>query len=51
VFVTFVANRKFGRLGVEGSILLRRVLIGKVWEWFGVLQDVISDNPQNDNRT
>jgi hypothetical protein len=26
VFATFVANRLFGRLGVEGKIILRRVL-------------------------
>jgi len=26
VFVTFVANRPFGRLGVEGKIILRRAL-------------------------
>ena len=49
VFVTFVVNRPFGRLGVEGKILLRRVLNRNDWEYFGVPQDGISDTPQNDN--
>ena len=50
VFVTFVADRTFGRLGVEGRIILRRVLNRNVSEWFGVPLDGISNNPQNDNR-
>ena len=32
VFVTFVANRPFGRLGGEGEIILRRVLDRNDWE-------------------
>jgi hypothetical protein len=50
VFVTIVANRPFGGLGVEGRIILRRILNRNVSELFGVPQDDISDNPQNDNR-
>ena len=50
VFVTFVANRPFGGLGVEGRIILRRVLNRNDSEWFGVPQDGISHNPLNDNR-
>ena len=50
VFVTFVANRPFGRLGVEGRIILRRVLNRNGLEQFGVTKDGISDTPQNDNR-
>jgi len=30
--------------------ILRRVLNRNSSEWFGVPQDGISDNPQNDNR-
>jgi hypothetical protein len=45
-----MANRTFGGLGVEGRIVLRRILNRNVSEWFGVPQDGISDNPQNDNR-
>jgi hypothetical protein len=36
VFVTFVANRLFVRLGVEGRIVLRRALNKNGSEWFGV---------------
>jgi len=50
VFVTFVDNRPFGRLGVEGRIILRRALKGNVSEWFGVPQDGISNTPENDTR-
>ena len=32
VFVTFVANRPFGRLGGEGKIILRRALNRNVSE-------------------
>jgi len=39
-FVTFVGNRPFGRLWVEGEIILRRVLNRNVSEYFGVLQKV-----------
>jgi hypothetical protein len=46
VIVTFVANGPFGRLGVEGSIIIRRVLNKNVSEWFGLHLDVISDNPK-----
>jgi hypothetical protein len=50
VFVTFVANGLFGRFGVEGRIILRRVLNRNDSEWFGVPQDGISDNNLNANR-
>ena len=47
VFVTFVANRQFGRLGLEGKIILRRDLNRNDWEWFGVAQDGSSDTRKN----
>ena len=47
MFVTAVVNRPFGRLGVEGKTLLGRVLYRSDSEQFGVLQDGISDTPQN----
>jgi hypothetical protein len=50
VFVTIVANKQFGVLGVEGRIVLRRALNRNDSKLFGVPQDGISDNPQNDNR-
>ena len=50
VFVTFVANRPFGRLGVEGRVILRKALNRINSECFGLTQDGISHTPQNDNR-
>jgi len=49
-FVTVVANRQCGGIGVEGKTVLRRTLMSNGSEWFGVPQDGISDTAQNGNR-
>jgi hypothetical protein len=51
VFVTVVANRPLGRLGVEGKTVLGRFLNRNDSECFGVPQDGISDTPQNASRS
>ena len=48
VFLTVVANRPCGGVGVKGEIVIRRALNRNESEWFGVPQDGISDTAQNE---
>ena len=50
VFVTVVANRQCGGIGVEGRTILRRTFKSNGSKWFGLHQDGISDTAQNGNR-